>query len=349
MQSIYHCLKSDSFFDPIICFTGQHMELCEPLFEFFKLKIHHSLALMEKGQTLSRLASKTLDSMPKVLSLEQPDIVLVQGDTTTALTVALSAFHEQIPVGHVEAGLRTGDLAAPFPEEGNRSLISRIATFHFAPTELAKSLLNKENIFENVYVTGNTVIDSLLQTKRRVGEGIYNHQDFGVDGDFVLVTIHRRESFGDPLIRICNAIKRLSRVYNNFNFVIPVHPNPNVSVVVHQILGDLENVKLIDPLPYPEFVDLMTRCRLLLTDSGGIQEEAPALGKPIVVLRETTERSEIAELDSVKLVGSDPDKIFNASVAFLHESNGISPNYIFGNGKAADNIAEILRKSFYDN
>ena len=349
MQSIYHRLKSDSFFDPIICFTGQHMELCEPLFEFFKLKIHHSLALMEKGQTLSRLASKTLASMPKVLSLEQPDIVLVQGDTTTALTVALSAFHEQIPVGHVEAGLRTGDLAAPFPEEGNRSLISRIATFHFAPTELAKLLLNKENIFENVYVTGNTVIDSLLQTKRRVGESIYNLQYFGINGDFVLITIHRRESFGLPINRICGAIKRLSGVYPKIDFVIPVHPNPIVNIAIHQILSGLENVKLIDPLPYAEFVYLMARCRLLLTDSGGVQEEAPALGKPIVVLRETTERSEIAELYSVKLVGSDPDKIFNASVAFLHESNGISPNYIFGNGKAADNIAEILRKSFYDN
>ena len=346
MQSLYHSLKSDKLFDPVVCFTGQHMQLCEPLFEFFNIEVHHSLSVMEQSQTLSGIASKIFSSIPEVLQIEKPKMVMVQGDTTTALIVALSAFHEHIPVGHVEAGLRTGDLNAPFPEEGNRSLISRISKFHFAPTELAKSFLNQENIYENVYVTGNTVIDSLINTNKKVSNGHYKLDDYGLMADgFVLITIHRRESFGEPLRNICCALKKLADFYPEIRFVFPVHPNPKIRETINELLKGIENMKLLSPLPYPEFVFLMGRCRLLITDSGGVQEEAPALGKPIVVLRETTERNEVAKLKSVILAGANPTKIFDSVTHFLNSNKHIEPTFPFGDGTAANRIVDIIRNS----
>ena len=349
MQSVYHALKESPLAEPIVCLTGQHMELCDPLMKFFQIKVDHSLNLMSKNQTLSSLASRVLGKLPLVLGDSTPDAVLVQGDTTTALSVAIASFHEKIPVGHIEAGLRTGRLDSPFPEEGNRCMISRIAKWHFAPTEMAAKVLRSENVSKDVHVTGNTVIDSLLKTKGKVSQDETDLLDLGLKPErYFLLTIHRRESFGAPLVRICEAINSLARSFPNYDFILPVHPNPNVRNVVTQKLNGLENIKLLDPLPYPEFVLLMSNCHLIITDSGGIQEEAPALGKPVVVLRDVTERTEVLEVPSIKLAGTDPTKIINSVKELLAIREPIRPNYIFGDGNAARRIVEILTRGLND-
>lgn len=348
MEAVYHRLREDEFLDPVVCMTGQHLELTRPLIELFDLKTDFSLDLMEKNQGLSSLASKVLQSMPDILNRASPDAVLVQGDTTTALAVALAAFHENIPVGHVEAGLRTGRLDSPFPEEANRSMVSRIATWHFAPTRSAAENLVREGLVSDVKITGNTVVDALLRMRTRIDKKEVNVAAPAFEENrYVLVTTHRRESFGRPLESICGAIADLADRFGDLSFVLPVHPNPNVREPIENALGAKPNVHLIDPLPYQDFVFLMMRCRLILTDSGGIQEEAPSLGKPVVVMRDVTERKEVLETESIVLAGTERQEIVEAAFQLLKKTEGGSMSHEnpFGDGQAASSIVDCLKRA----
>jgi UDP-N-acetylglucosamine 2-epimerase (non-hydrolysing) len=343
MESVYHELRKDDLLVPIVCMTGQHTELTRPLVDLFDLKVDFSLDLMEKNQGLSSLASRVLQSMPAALREASPDAVLVQGDTTTAFAVALAAFHEGIPVGHVEAGLRTGRLDSPFPEEANRSMLSRIAKWHFAPTRLAAENLAKENITSNVHVTGNTVVDALLRMRNRIECQEVAVEPHGFEGNnHVLITTHRRESFGRPMVSICGAIADLADRFPDFAFVLPVHPNPNLREPIEHALANKPNVHLIDPLPYQDFVALMMSCRLILTDSGGIQEEAPSLGKPVVVMRDVTERKEALETKSIVLAGTERQSIRQAAEDLLNDHQSIPNDNPFGDGSSSIKITQTL-------
>jgi len=326
-------------FRTIVCATAQHREMMDQVQEVFDLTPDIDLDLMRPAQTLNDLASRSLAAIDAVLVGERPDWVLVQGDTTTAMTVALAAFHREVQVGHVEAGLRTGDLKRPFPEEANRRLIDVFAEGLFAPTERSRRrLLDEGHDPGRVFLTGNTGIDALLSVAERIG---------GVTvSDEVLVTVHRRESFGAPIRAIFAAIRELAERFPELRFVYPVHRNPNVQGPAHEILGGLSNVALEDPFDYLELVRHLARARLVLSDSGGIQEEAPSFGKPVLVLRETTERPEGIDAGVARLVGADREGIVSEAVRLLTDdtawramANATNP---YGDGHAADRIVRIL-------
>lgn len=350
-------------FETVVCVTGQHREMLDQVLRIFDIKPDYDLDIMRQGQDLYDVTAKVLLGMREILKEAAPDMVLVHGDTTTSTAAALASFYHKIPVGHVEAGLRTHNIYSPWPEEMNRQITGRIASYHFAPTSLSRQNLLDEGVPENrIHVTGNTVIDALhwvverikddkeldCKLENQLREAGYN---VGRDRRLVLITGHRRENFGEGFINICNAIKTLSVRYPEVDFVYPMHLNPNVRKPIHEVFGDdlsnLDNTFFIEPLEYLNFVYLMERSYIVLTDSGGIQEEAPGLGKPVLVMRDTTERPEALEAGTVKLVGADYGKIVdNVSVlledssAYEKMSRAVNP---YGDGKACGRIINIYK------
>ena len=357
--------KQTSDFKTIVCVTGQHRQMLDQVLRIFNIKPDFDLNIMQPGQDLYDITSRVLYGMRKVLYEVKPDVVLVHGDTTTSTAAALAAFYQQIPVGHVEAGLRTYHIYSPWPEEVNRQLTGRIATYHFAPTELSKqNLLNEQVSSEHIVVTGNTVIDALhivvsrlkndvvLQDSVRTELHNLGYEPGRLDANrrLVLITGHRRENFGEGFLNICHAVKSLAERYPDVDFVYPVHLNPNVRKPVFDILGDgtEKNIYLIEPLQYLPFVYMMERSYLILTDSGGVQEEAPGLGKPVLVMRSTTERPEAVVAGTVRLVGTDCQKIISETELLLNDeqhyrrmSEAINP---YGDGCACGRIISFLSR-----
>ncbi len=349
-------LKNNPEFEPHICVTGQHRQMLDQVLDVFEVVPDVDLDLMEPDQTLAGLTSRVVTAIDGYIAKHRPDIVIVQGDTTTTFCAALAAFYNKIPIGHVEAGLRTWNKLSPFPEEINRVMTSHIADLHFAPTQWAKENLLKEGIPENrVFVTGNTVIDALYIALEKV-----NKSSPAVPGlpmellngcnrkPVVLITGHRRENFGDGFENICLAISELSKRFSDVAFVYPVHLNPSVREPVYRILAGHQNVHLIEPLAYLPFVTLMDHCRIVLTDSGGVQEEAPGLGKPVLVMRDTTERPEAVEAGTVRLVGTDRRTIIdNVSMLLTDEkayeamAKAVNP---YGDGRSAGRIVTACEK-----
>lgn len=356
---------SDSF-RTLVCVTGQHREMLDQVLHIFDIRPDYDLNIMKQGQDLYDVTSRVLLGLREVLKEARPDVVLVHGDTTTSTAAALAAFYAQIPVGHVEAGLRTHNIYSPWPEEMNRQLTGRMATWHFAPTPLSRQNLLAENVAEaQITVTGNTVIDALYwvvdkikhdaslsqQLDAELQRAGYDVQRLADGRKLVLITGHRRENFGDGFIHMCTAIKDLTQRYPQVDFVYPMHLNPNVRKPIHQVFGQdltgLGNMFFIEPLEYLSFVHLMEKSHIVLTDSGGIQEEAPGLGKPVLVMRDTTERPEALTAGTVKLVGTDYDKIVSAvstllddEAAYAAMSHAVNP---YGDGKACGRIVDTLR------
>jgi len=333
-----------------VCVTGQHREMLDPFLRLFDIKPDWDLEIMKPNQTLFDVAVSALSKLKPILEQENPDILLVQGDTTTAFVAALTAFYFKIKIGHVEAGLRTGGKYNPFPEEINRRLISHLADLHFAPTERARANLLAEGIPEEaIFVTGNTVVDSLLMILELTrDQNPLGNLPLDPKRKLILVTAHRRESFGEGLKNICLALRRLVELDESVEIVYPVHLNPNVQEPVRHILGTVERIHLIEPLDYVSFVHLMNRAYLILTDSGGIQEEAPSLGKPVLVMRDVTERPEVLETGAAKLVGTDPARIVAEVLHLLRDSQeynrmASAPNP-FGDGQAAVRIVDALEE-----
>jgi UDP-N-acetylglucosamine 2-epimerase (non-hydrolysing) len=344
--------RASDRFESHVCVTAQHRAMLDQVLEVFELKADVDLDLMVPGQAPAGIASGVLDRLPPLLRRLRPDIVLVQGDTTTTFAASFAAFLERIPTGHIEAGLRTGDRWQPFPEEMNRVLTTRIAALHFAPTPAARDALLGEGVpSADVYLTGNTVIDALLQTVRsdyRLRTPALASLD--PDRRLVLVTKHRRESFGAPLRSTCAAIRDLASRFPELQFVLPVHPNPEVKRTVEELLCDLPGMHLIPPVDYLEFVHLLSRADLVLTDSGGLQEEAPSLGKPVLVLREVTERPEGVEAGTAVVVGTDRERIvavaselLTSPEAYARMANAVNP---YGDGRASERILVALADRF---
>ena len=349
----------------IVCVTGQHREMLDQVLQIFEIHPNYDLNIMKQGQDLYDITSRVLLGMRDVLKDAKPDVVLVHGDTTTSTATALAAFYQQIPVGHVEAGLRTHDIYSPWPEEMNRLITSRIATYNFSPTPLSRQNLLDEGVKENsIAITGNTVIDALYWVVNKIKndrvlnkelKGIlinsgYNVKRLNGGKKLVLITGHRRENFGDGFINICNAIKHLTEKYPDVDFVYPMHLNPNVRKPIHEVFGEnlsnIDNMFFIEPLEYLSFVYLMEKSHIVLTDSGGIQEEAPGLGKPVLVMRNTTERPEALDAGTVKLVGTNYLKIVNEVSALLDDKNyykqinmAVNP---YGDGLACSRIVNFL-------
>ena len=355
MAPVVHALNADPDIMSKVCVTGQHRDMLDQVLEHFGITPDHVLNLMQPNQDLHTLTARILTGMRAVLLEEQPDVVLVHGDTATAFATTLSAFYLQIPVAHVEAGLRTGDLYSPFPEESNRVLIDRIAQFFFAPTDRsAQALLREGHHQDSIWVTGNTVIDALLWTRDRLPSMEELNADFGSatpilssNKKIVLVTGHRRESFGDGFLQICTALKNIALQYPNVHLVYPVHLNPNVQKPVYELLSGIPNIHLIPPQDYKNFVALMNRSTIILTDSGGIQEEAPSLKKPTLVMREKTERPEGVQANLLKLVGTDPFVIAQAVQELLDNESTYkkmqqAPNP-YGDGTASTQIVAHLK------
>ena len=360
--------KNPKQFETYVCVTGQHREMLDQVLRIFEILPDYDLNIMKQGQDLYDVTSRVLLGMRNILKEVQPDVVLVHGDTTTSTAAALSAFYQQIPVGHVEAGLRTHDIYSPWPEEMNRQLTGRIATYHFAPTPLSRQNLLAENVkSEQIVVTGNTVIDALYMVVDKIKsdktldkelEGVLLRSGYDVNRlsngkKMVLITGHRRENFGEGFISMCKAIQVLTQKYTDVDFVYPMHLNPNVRKPIHQVFGEdlsnLGNMFFIEPLEYLSFVYLMEKSTIVLTDSGGIQEEAPGLGKPVLVMRDTTERPEALEAGTVKLVGTDFYKIVSEVSELLTNqryyegmSKAVNP---YGDGKASYRIVNGLWKS----
>ncbi len=343
-----------------VCVTAQHREMLDQVLDIFDIVPDYDLNIMKPGQDLYDVTSNILLGMKKVLVEYEPDVVFVHGDTTTTIATAMSAFYQKIPVAHVEAGLRTGDIYSPWPEEANRKLTSQITKYHFTPTQTSKENLLKENVDEDdIFVTGNTVIDALhwVLNKIEKNENLKStlsdtirsdFSAFGNDERLVLITGHRRENFGQGFLDMCSAIKTLAEEHPDVNFVYPVHLNPNVQKPVLELLSGINNVYLIAPLEYEPFVYLMSKTYLILTDSGGIQEEAPSLGKPVLVMRDTTERPEAVEAGTVKLVGTNPATIVNEvnkllKDDLLYESMSQAHNP-YGDGKACQKIIKIIKE-----
>lgn len=350
-------MKTDSRFDCKVCVTGQHREMLQQVLDVFGVVPDKNLALMRPNQTLGGLTSRAIAAIDEYLAAEKPDIVMVQGDTTTVLAGALAAFYHHIPIAHVEAGLRTWNLESPWPEEANRVLTTRLAKWHFCPTENNKDNLLKEGVSPaDIHVTGNTVIDALKIAVEKVKNGNMLEIEGLPEGflesneRMVLITGHRRENFGDGFEQICSAIKKLAEEFPNTHFVYPVHLNPNVREPVNRILGQYcgKNVHLIEPQNYLPFVALMNRAYLILTDSGGVQEEAPALGKPVLVMRDTTERPEALCAGTVKLVGAVSSTIFEEAAALLkdnavYEKMAKATNP-YGDGRSVERILAVLKE-----
>jgi UDP-N-acetylglucosamine 2-epimerase (non-hydrolysing) len=350
MAPVIVALKKEAWTNVRVLATAQHREMLDQMLGLFDIKPDVDLNLMQKNQTLPELTARLMTTLDLALSGETPDAVLAQGDTTTVLVAALAAFYRCIPFGHIEAGLRTGDMAYPFPEEMNRVLTGRLARWHFAPTESARANLLAEGVSdERIFVTGNTVIDALLDVSKRCDELA---PKISPGHRLVLVTAHRRENFGEPLLHICRAIKYLADTRNDVEFLYPVHPNPNVRNVAMKALGHHPRVRLCDPLEYVPFVAAMKAAYFILSDSGGVQEEAPALGKPVLVLRQQTERPEAVREGVVKIVGVNCDAIVQESVRLLDDktaydsmARGISP---YGDGNASIRIASVLHRHFHE-
>ncbi|MFA9395554.1 MAG: non-hydrolyzing UDP-N-acetylglucosamine 2-epimerase [Halodesulfovibrio sp.] len=354
MAPLVDKLSQDPRYVSKVCVTAQHREMLDQVLELFEIKPDFDLDLMKSGQSLGEITSKILLHLKKVLQEFQPDVVLVHGDTATTFAASLAAYYEQIPVGHVEAGLRTGNLYSPWPEEANRKLTGAIATYHFAPTELSQSNLLRESVqVDSIFVTGNTVIDALLAVVDKIKTNPELQVELEESFNFlkcykkvILVTGHRRESFGDGFERICQALAQIAASNPEVGIVYPVHLNPNVSAPVNELLGDIKNIHLIPPQAYLSFIYLMIRSDIILTDSGGIQEEAPSLGKPVLVMRDTTERPEAVEAGTVKLVGTDANKIVNEvdrllanAEHYLRMSEAHNP---YGDGSACERILDAL-------
>ncbi|MDY5480930.1 MAG: UDP-N-acetylglucosamine 2-epimerase (non-hydrolyzing) [Veillonella caviae] len=352
MAPLVKALKAAPDMEPIVTVTAQHRDMLDQVLNLFHITPDYDLNIMSQGQTLYDVTNRALMGLKSVLEEAKPDVVLVHGDTTTTFAGALASFYQEVPVGHVEAGLRTGDIYSPFPEEMNRKLTGSIATYHFAPTASSEANLLRENITsDHLYVTGNTVIDALDTT---VQDGYVFADDaintLSNDKRIILVTTHRRENLGEPMRHVYQAIRQLLSDFDDIQVVFPVHKNPKVRQVVEEELGGVDRVTLIDPLDYEPFANLMAKSYLILTDSGGIQEEAPALGKPVLVLRDTTERPEAVEAGTVRLVGTDKEVVYEAAhelladvVAYQKMSNSVNP---YGDGRASERIVQALRHEF---
>lgn len=344
-------ITPDFDFEPLVCVTAQHREMLDQVLRLFEIKPDFDLDVMKPGQSLEQLTAAVLQGLGAVLREAKPELVLVHGDTTTTLAASLAAFYQQIPVGHVEAGLRTGNMYSPWPEEINRKLTGGIATCHFAPTAGARDNLLAEGVDSDaILVTGNTVIDALLAVRQRV------HDNPGIDGELpgidskrrlILVTGHRRESFGQGFRSLCEALEKLAE-RDDVEIVYPVHLNPNVRKPVYEYLAGRANIHLIDPLDYLPFVALMDRADIIVTDSGGIQEEAPSLGKPVLVTRDHTERPEAVAAGTVRLVGTDRNRIVNEVARLLdsveHYNSMAMAHNPYGDGKASSRIVEFLQR-----
>lgn len=357
--------KYSSDFKTVVCVTGQHREMLDQVLKIFDIKPDYDLNIMKQGQDLYDITARVLLGMRDVLNEVKPDVVLVHGDTTTSMAASLAAFYQQIAVGHVEAGLRTYDIYSPWPEEMNRQITSRIATYNFSPTPLSEKNLKEEKVHGNIYVTGNTVIDALHMVVEKLKNDVtlaakqeqmlakagYDVARLADGKKLVLITGHRRENFGEGFINMVTAIKNLTEKYPNVDFIYPMHLNPNVRKPIHEVFGenlsDLGNMFFIEPLQYLEFIYLMEKSTIVLTDSGGIQEEAPGLGKPVLVMRDTTERPEALESGTVRLVGTNHDLIVEEVSTLLDNqsvydkmSRAVNP---YGDGKACDRIVYALR------
>ena len=348
MAPVILALKNQPWANVRVLATAQHRHMLDQVLKFFNIEPDIDLDIMRPNQALTTLTARLLLDMDDVLLAEKPDVVLVQGDTTTVMAVALACFYHRIPIGHVEAGLRTWDMQNPFPEEANRVIAGKLARWHFAPTEGSKQNLLREGVPDaDIIVTGNTVIDALLIAAAK-------DLEVGVALDttkrLVLVTSHRRENFGEPFRNICIALRTLAERNSDIQVLYPVHPNPNVKDVAYELLGNTCNIILCEPLDYAPFVAAMKKAYLIISDSGGVQEEAPALGKPVLVLREETERPEAVEMGVVKLVGANCDRILEEAQCLLDDgaayqtmARGISP---YGDGHAAERIVAVLREHF---
>lgn len=355
MAPVVHALKAVEAIDTRVCVSGQHRELLTPSLQLFQIEPDFDLDVMRPDQSLAGLTARILSALDSVLSDWQPDLLLVHGDTTTAFIGAICGFYQHVPVAHVEAGLRTGNMQSPWPEEFNRKLIAQVAAFNFAPTVRCRNNLIEEGVStDSIFVTGNTVIDALIQVRDQVNSkqqrqnALKNQFDFlDLNKRLILVTGHRRENYGKGFEAICDALRQLANRYrDSAQFVYPVHLNPNVKDVVENRLGDINNLFMVEPVGYSEFVYLMARSYLILTDSGGIQEEAPAFGKPVLVMRDNTERPEAVEAGTAKLVGTNAAAIVSETVSLMEQplaydamARSQSP---FGDGTAAPRIAEII-------
>ncbi len=357
MAPLVNALKAEDNFDTKICVTAQHREMLDQVLDLFEINPNFDLNIMKSSQTLGDITSLILQKIDNIFLDFIPDLVLVHGDTATTFAGTLGAYYRQIPVGHVEAGLRTGNIYSPWPEEGNRKLTGSIANIHFAPTKLSKTNLEREGVKKGIYVTGNTVIDALFWIKKKIdnSQDIYNsllnyfhYLDF--EKDILLVTGHRRESFGEGFKNICKAILKVAAKNKNLQIVYPVHLNPNVQTPVNDMLAGVENIFLIDPLEYLQFSFLMMKSKIILTDSGGIQEEAPSLGKPVLLMRETTERPEALDAGTVELVGTNINLIEDKINILLkdnkkYETMSMAHNP-YGDGKASIKIIEAIKQEF---
>ncbi|CDG99149.1 UDP-N-acetyl glucosamine-2-epimerase [Xenorhabdus bovienii str. puntauvense] len=357
MAPLVHALAKDAAFDAKVCVTAQHREMLDQVLHLFEITPDFDLNIMKKGQDLTDITCRILEGMKPVLEEFKPDVVLVHGDTATTMATSLAAFYQRIPVGHIEAGLRTGDLYSPWPEEANRKIAGHLAMYHFAPTENSQNNLLKESIAgSSIFVTGNTVIDALLWVRDRIvsddalsGQLAKLYPFIDPNKKMILVTGHRRESFGGGFERICEALAQVARAHPEVQVVYPVHLNPNVSEPVKRILHNIDNVILINPQDYLPFVYLMNHAYMILTDSGGIQEEAPSLGKPVLVMRDTTERPEAVDAGTVRLVGTktqtiveEVTRLLTDDIAYQQMSRAHNP---YGDGQACQRILEALRKN----
>ncbi len=359
MAPLVKAFEKEDEFKTIVCVTAQHRQMLDQVLDLFDIEQDYDFNIMKPGQNLYEVTANILLGLQKVFEDVKPDIVLVHGDTTTTLATSLAAFYQKIAVGHIEAGLRTGNVYSPWPEEGNRQVTGRLATYHFAPTKESKTNLIKENVdIENVIVTGNTVIDALVSVVSKIESDkdlekklweFVAKKGYVVNSDkkLILVTGHRRENFGQGFLNICEALKDIALLYPNADIVYPVHLNPNVQKPVKEILSNVDNVFLIDPLDYEPFVYLMNQSYFILTDSGGIQEEAPSLGKPVLVMRETTERPEAVEAGTVKLVGTNKNDIINACKMLFEDKDAYEimskSHNPYGDGRACERIVLFLK------
>ena len=360
MAPLVKALAADPNFYMKVCVTGQHREMLDGVLNLFEIVPDYDLNIMKPGQSLTAITTNILTGLERVLKSFQPELVLVHGDTATTFAASLAAFYQGIAVGHIEAGLRTGNLYSPWPEEANRKLTSVLTQSHFAPTETSKNNLIKEGVRnQNIFVVGNTVIDALLWVSAKLdadtdlaAQAASQLPLLDPSKQLILVTGHRRESFGDGFERICSALKSISKTRPDCQIIYPVHLNPNVRAPVNSLLGDCPNIYLIDPLDYLPFVYLMSKSSIILTDSGGIQEEAPALGKPVLVMRNTTERPEAVKAGTARLVGTDPKMISETISQLLDDENEYKKmsqcHNPFGDGKACEKILELLKKDVFN-
>lgn len=351
MAPIVKGLERQEDIESIVCITGQHREMLDQVLQIFDIKPDYDLNIFEHGQGLSQITSKALLGMEDILKDVKPDLLLIQGDTSTVFSGALAAFYHQVPVGHVEAGLRSGNIYSPYPEEANRMMTGILTELHFAPTEQARKNLLAENYDEEkIFITGNTVIDALLYTVQEDYE--FENEQLNKlsksDGRLILLTSHRRENWGAPMKRIFESIKRVVQELEDVEVVFPVHLNPKVRDVAEEVFGDEERVHLVEPLSYEPFTNLMAKADLVVSDSGGIQEEAPTLGKPVLVIREETERPEGIEAGTAKLVGTNGEKIYSEIMNLLTDkdaydamANAVNP---YGDGQAAEKIVKIIKE-----